>query len=116
MPLEELPVTLKEIIDCCSELKVREKRCMTEEFIELVFNNDEIIEWQRILTAFLGEPIKPEGQEPSKTDLALTARTGGIRINQTLYEAEFEDETIVAKFWPWEDKMHTTLRMALLAK
>lgn len=109
-------MTLKEIIDCCSEFKVREKRCMTEEFIELVFSNEQIDEWQRVLTAFLGSPIKPEGQEPSDEDLALTAGTGGIRIEQTLYENEFDDGVIIAKFWPWKDNRHTTLRMALLVK
>lgn len=109
-------MTLKEIIDCCSELKVREKRCMTEEFIELVFNNEQISEWQRILAAFLGQPIKPEGQSPSDKDLAITADTGGIRVEQTLYEKEFEEGIIIAKFWPWQDDKHTTLRMALLEK
>lgn len=109
-------MTLKEIIDCCSELKVREKRCMTEEFIELVFLNEQISEWQRVLTAFLGLPIKPEGQSPSSKDLAITAGTGGIRVEQTLYEKGFEEGTIIAKFWPWQDNKHTTLRMALLEK
>lgn len=109
-------MTLKEIIDCCSEFKIHEKRCITEEFIELVFTNDEISEWQRVLIAFLGPPIKPQGQEPSESDLKLTANTGGIRIEQTLYEKEFEEGTIIAKFWPWQDNIHTTLRMALLVK
>lgn len=108
-------MTLKEIIDCCSELKVREKRCMTDEFIELVFINEQLSEWQRVLSAFLGEPIKPVGQTPSKKDLDLTAGTGGIRAEQTLYEKEYEEGVIIAKFWPWKDNTHTTLRMALLA-
>ena len=109
-------MTLKEIINCCSEFTIREKRCVTDEFIELVFPNEEIAEWQRVLTAFLGPPIKPEGQEPSEKDLELTAKTGGIRVGQTLYENEFEDGIIIAKFWPWQDNAHTTLRMALLVK
>ena len=111
-----LKMTLKEIIDCCSEFKVHEKRCISEDFIELVFPNQQISEWERVLTAFLGAPIKPEGQEPSDRDLKLTADTGSIRIEQTLYENEFENGIIIAKFWPWKDNIHTTLRMALLAK
>ena len=107
---------LKEIIDCCGELKVYEKRCITDDFIELVFYNDEIDEWHRILTAFLGDPSKPKGQEPSTKDLELTAKTGGIRIDQTLFEKDLSDGTIIAKFWPWQDDTHTTLRMALLLK
>jgi len=107
---------LREIIDCCSGLKVREKRCISDDFIELVFHNEEIEHWHRILVAFLGEPLKPEGQEPSAKDLALTANTGGIRLEQTLFEKEYENGAIIAKFWPWKDQMHITLRMALLEK
>ncbi len=107
---------LKEIIDCCQHLKVREKRCLTDEFIEFVFYNQDVDEWHRILTAFLDKPRKPQGQEPSEKDLMLTAHTGGIRVEQTLFEKDFEDGTIIAKFWPWKDNSHTTLRMAKLNK
>ena len=107
---------LREIIDCCSEFKVSEKRCISADFIELVFHNEEIEQWHRVLVAFLGEPLKPKGQQPSAKDLELTAGTGGIRLEQTLFEKEFENGTIIAKFWPWKDNMHITLRMALLQK
>lgn len=107
---------LKQITDCCRHLKVKEKRCLTEEFVEMVFFNDDASEWQRILMAFLGTPIKPEGHQPTAHDLEVTAGTGGIRREQTLFEKEFENETIIAKIWPWKDQSHTTLRMALLPK
>ena len=107
---------LREITDCFSNLKVVEKRCMTEDFVELVFHSVEVDEWHRILTAFLNEPIKAKGQEPSEKDLAITASTGGIRLDQTLFEKEFENGTVIAKFWPWKDNIHITLRMALLIK
>ena len=87
---------LKEITDCCRHLEVKEKRCLTEEFVELVFFNNDAAEWGRILIAFLGSPVKPEGQEPTARDLELTAKTGGIRFEQTLFEKEFENETIIA--------------------
>jgi hypothetical protein len=107
---------LKEITDCFSGLKVVEKRCITEDFVELVFQNQQVDDWHRILAAFLNEPVKPKGQEPTKKDLQLTAKTGGIRLEQTLFEKEFENGTIIAKFWPWMDNMHITLRMAKLIK
>jgi hypothetical protein len=107
---------LKEITDCFSGLKITERRCISEDFVELVFQKEEVDEWQRILTAFLGSPIKPKGQAPSEKDLALTAKTGGIRKEQTLFEKEFESESIIAKFWPWKDNVHITLRMAKLLK
>lgn len=105
---------LKEIVQQCDHLTIIEKRCDTDEFVDLVFSNDEIEEWHRILSRALDAPRKPEGQPPSDQDLQITAKTGGIRTNQTLYEKEFGDTTIIAKFWPWENKKFTTLRMALL--
>lgn len=107
---------LKEIIDSCSHLKVIENRCVTNDFIDIVFINEEIEEWQRILSSFLGAARKPQGQPPSRRDLEITSKTGGIRLNQTLFEREFEEGTVIAKFWPWQDGRHTTLRMALLLK
>jgi hypothetical protein len=105
---------LKEIIKQCSHLKIVEKRCETEEFIDLVFNSEDADEWQRILSRILDAPRKPKGKAPSDRDLQLTSKTGGIRINQTLFEKEFDNTTVIAKFWPWDNNQHTTLRMALL--
>jgi hypothetical protein len=107
---------LKEIIDGCSHLKVIESRCVTDDFIDIVFSNEDLEEWQRILSSFLGVPRKPRGQPPSRSDLEITSNTGGIRVNQTLFEREFEEGIIIAKFWPWQDGRYTTLRMALLLK
>lgn len=107
---------LKDILEGCKHLRIVEQRCNTQEFVDLVFENKDIEEWQRILTAFLGAPRKPKGQEPSNGDLKITARTGGIRIEQTLFEKDFQENTIIAKFWPWKDDQHTTLRMAALYK
>lgn len=105
---------LKDIIEQCSHLKVVEKRCETEEFVDLVFENEEIEEWYRLLSRLLDTPTKPKGQAPSDRDLQVTSKTGGIRTNQTLFEKKFGEVTIVAKFWPWDNNKYTTLRMALL--
>lgn len=105
---------LKKIIDHCSHLSVVEERCISEEFVELVFINEQVDKWAEILTTHLGPPRKPSGQAPSDRDLQLTSHTGGIRIEQTLFEKEFDNATVIAKFWPWKDNNHTTLRMALL--
>lgn len=112
----QLSLQLREITDCFSTLKVIEKRCLNDEFVELVFQKTEIDEWHRILSAFLGNPTKPQGKEPSVKDLEITSTTGGIRLDQTLFEHEFENGTIIAKFWPWQDDSHITLKMALLMK
>ncbi len=107
---------LKEIFDRCRHLKIYEKRSLSTEFIELVFYNEDVSEWFNLLSSFLGPPVKPEGQQPSQKDLDITAKTGSIRVEQTLFEKEFDEGIIIAKFWPWKDNVHTTLRMALLIK
>ena len=84
----QISLQLKEITDCFGSLKISEKRCLSEEFVELVFQDDEITEWHRIVSAFLGEPTKPDGTEPSAKQLEITSSTGGIRLNQTLFEQE----------------------------
>jgi hypothetical protein len=95
-------------------LEVTQTRVMHEDYIEVVFLNRDFDAWHDILSANLGEPRKPAGREPSSSDQALTRGTGGIWINQTLFERCFGNETVIAKFWPWQDEEHTTLKMALL--
>lgn len=107
---------LKEILEGCKHLRIVEQRCNTQEFIDIVFDNKDIDEWQRILSGLLGAPRKPKGQEPTNGDLKITAKTGGIRIEQTLFEKDFPENTIIAKFWPWKDDRYTTLRMSTLLK
>lgn len=105
---------LREITDCCVHLDVQEKRCEREDLFELVFFQKDVAEWGRILAAFLGDPVKPSGKAPTAKDLEITEGTGSIRIEQTLYEKNFDDGVIIAKFWPWQDGNYITLRMAML--
>lgn len=107
---------LATIIKQFDQLEVTEKRCITDEFVDLVFLNSELSSWYRLLSDILGAPVKPQGKKPSAKDLELTSNTGGIRVEQTLFEKDFDEGTVIAKFWPWKDNHHTTLRMALLLK
>jgi len=107
-------MTLNEILIRCNSLEIHETRSENEEYYELVIYNKDLEEWSRILADILGPARKPKGVEPTDGDLHLTKASGGIRINQTLFEKEFQTATVIAKFWPWEDNTHTTLKMALL--
>jgi len=107
---------LNKILQNCGRLEVVEKRCVTDDFVDLVFLNKDLTSWQHILSETLGSPVKPEGQAPSMENLQVTSKTGGIRIEQTLFEKEFDEGTVIAKLWPWKDNEHTTLRMALLLR
>ena len=109
-------MTLKEIIEKCGRLSVREKRCITDEYGELVFYNREIDEWNKTFADIFGPAIKPAGSKPTEDDLDLTRDYGGIWIDQTLFRKNFDGVTIIAMFWPWQDAIHTTLKMALVEK
>jgi hypothetical protein len=109
-------MTLKEIIERCSKLRVQERRHQDETYGELVFYNEEIDEWHRILSEVLGPPAKPAGIRPTKDMLRMTEDYGGIQTSQTLFMREFDDFTVIAMFWPWQDGEHVTLKITLLEK
>jgi hypothetical protein len=105
---------LKEIIEKCSTLNVYKKRCITDKYCELVFYSKDIDEWNKVFTDIFGQAIKPVGTKPTKDDLHLTKDCSGIYDNQTLFKKEFDDATIIAMFWPWQDGTLTTLKITVL--
>lgn len=109
-------MTFDDILLKAKDLGVHERRSLSSEYCELVFFGKDLEAWFDILSSVLGEPRKPAGSEPTASDLDLTNKTGGIRANQTLFEKDFDGETVIAKFWPWDDGEHITLKMAVLFK
>jgi hypothetical protein len=107
-------MTLKEIMKKCRPLSISEMRRNGNEFCELVFYNKDIDEWNEIFADILGHPIKPAGVEPTEDDQYFTRDYGGTWLDQTVFRKEFDDVTVIAMFWPWQDGIHTTLKMALL--
>ena len=106
-------MTLEELSERYSNLNICEKRTTTDEFRELVFYSKEIDDWTKVIASFLGAPIKPPGVKPSKQDRHLTEKFGGISDNQTLFS---DEKSLIAMFWPWQDEVHTTLKIARLKK
>lgn len=107
---------LKKIIEACGTLKIQEKRCISDTYCELVFYSKDTDEWNKKFDEAFGRAKKPAGEKITKEDLRLTEHYGGIRDDQTLYKKEFENTTLIAMFWPWQDGLHTTLKMAVLEK
>ena len=70
----------------------------------------------QVFKNILGPAVKPAGVKPTENDLQLTRDYGGIWINQILFKKEIGNVTFIAMFWPWQDDIHTTLRMAFLEK
>jgi len=104
---------LREIVEKFDKLDIYEKRSITDKYCELVFYSKDTKKWSEILAGFLGQAVKPAGEEPTKDDLLLTKGYGGIHKNQTLFKKELGNAVIIAMFWPWQDGTFTTLKAAL---
>jgi hypothetical protein len=109
-------MTLKEIIKKFGTLRISKVRRNSDEFCELVFYNKDTDEWNKLFTDILGHAAKPAGMEPTDEDQYLTKDYGGIWFNQTVFKREFDDVTVIAMFWPWQNGIQTTLKIARLKK
>ena len=109
-------MTIREVTEKCSVLNVHQQRCITDDYSELVFYSKEIDAWNKLFTDIFGPAIKPVGVKASKDDLRLTKDYGGVNENQALFKKELDDANLIAMFWPWQDGIHTTLRVATLKK
>jgi len=107
-------MTLKDILSKISHININEKRTISDEYSELVFLNKDIEELYKIFTDIFGQPLKKQGAKPSKDILRLTKDYGGVWENQTLFQKDNEQSIIIAMFWPWQDSLHTTLKMAAI--
>ena len=109
-------MTLKEILEKCSMLRVVTERDYSDECVELIIRKEEIIQWNGILEDILGPPVKPAGAAPRRKDRSLTEDYGGITDSQILFYQEFEDISVIAMFWPWGDGESVTLKMVCLKR
>jgi len=109
-------MTIKEIFEKCKTLNIYEERSFDDGYLELVFYTKETEQWDKVLVDILGSAVKPAGRKPAPDDLELTKEFGGVYDNQTLYKKEFDNGVIVAMFWPWQDAVRTTLKVALVKK
>lgn len=109
-------MNINDILEKGKTLDIYEKRSCTDQYAELVFESRQKDKWDNILTSTLGPAVKPAGKKPSAEDQELAKSYGGIYGNQVLYRKEFDGNIIIAMLWPWQDGIHTTLKLALLDK
>jgi len=107
---------LKEIIAGLSALGIYEKRDIGDEYCELVLYNNETDRWVEIITDTLGDAVKPPKTKANEEHIRLTEEYGGVYVDQTLFKKEFGDDIVIAMLWPWGDRTHTTIKIALLRK
>jgi len=107
---------LKEIIEKCKTLNIYEERFVADNYYEIVFYTKDNDQWAKLFTEILGPVVKQVGIGPSKEDAELTQKYGGVRDNQTLFKKQVGNTIIAAMFWPWQDEVRTTLKVAFIAK
>jgi len=107
---------LREIVGKFKTLSVYEERFIADNYYEVVFYTKDNDRWFKLFTEILGPVTKPAGTAPTKEDAELTKKYGGVRANQTLFKGEMGNTNVVAMFWPWQDEVRTTLKIAFITK
>jgi len=107
---------LNDIVVLFDEFEVYQRRTVNDNYCELVFYTKDTDKWSDFFTSQLDQPIKLPGSKPSKDDELITKDYGGIYNEQTLFKKEVESSIVIAMFWPWQDGINTTLKLAVLDK
>ncbi len=104
-------MTFRDFLAQLQTLKVEESRAQTEDYFEAVISKDSLDPWHKILTAYFGPPLKPEGDAPSGKASRYAEPYGGIRREQTMYFREEGDICETAFLWPWGSGTRITLKV-----
>jgi hypothetical protein len=109
----EKNMKLQEITDNFGKLEIFEKRCIDDEYAEIVIFTEYLDHCSKILEDFLGPAVKPSDLEPSKNHKKVADEFGGILKNQTLFQKDYDNIMVIAMFWPWENGKQVTLKIAI---
>jgi hypothetical protein len=107
---------LKKFAKKFDSLRIHEKRKLTDKLYEVVFYSEDEEQWTKIFVAEFGPPIKKKGDSLPKDEQHWISNTHGIWEDQTLFGKIIDDGIAIAKFQPWKDGVHVTLRMMVLTK
>ena len=92
-------------------LKLAEKRTQTVDYLEVVVERDNLESLCKVLDAYFGIPLKPEGQLPSGKANQLAKPYGGIRQDQTMYCRQDSQHDEYALLWPWGNGIRVTAKI-----
>ena len=107
---------LKKFVKKLESLRIHEKRSLTDKLYDIVFYSEDIKLWTKIFEAEFGPPIKKKGDPLPEDEQHWISDTGGIWEDQTLYGEFIHNGIAIAKFQPWQDGKHITLKMMVLKK
>lgn len=92
-------------------LRIEELRAQGEEYFEAVISKADLDPLHKILMAYFGPPLKPEGQLPSGEANRRAESYGGIRKDQTMYFRQDGDHSECALLWPWGNGIRITVKV-----
>ena len=107
---------LKKFIKKFDSLRIHEKRSLTDKLYEIIFYSEDEKQWAKIFEAEFGPPIKKKGDPLPADEQHWISDTGGIWEDQTLYGEFIHNGIVIAKFQPWQDGKHITLKMMVITK
>lgn len=105
---------LTEVLARLQGLEIYERRSVTNELAELVFENKNALVWHQQLASILGPALKSPGAKGNAEVKKLAKPFGGIRSKQSLYYKSFGDYALMAMFWPWQNGRCTTCKIHYL--
>ncbi|MFA7255860.1 MAG: hypothetical protein WC133_07215 [Candidatus Omnitrophota bacterium] len=104
-------MTFQEFLTQIQTLRIEESRAQTEDYFEAVISKEGLDPLHKILTAYFGPPIKPEGHSPSGEANRRAKPYGGIRKDQTMYFRRNGDQCECALLWPWGSGTRITIKV-----
>jgi hypothetical protein len=104
-------MTFRDFLAELQTLKIEELRAQSEEYFEAVISRTHLDPLHKILTAYFGPPLKPEGQSPSGEANQRAKPHGGIRKDQTMYFRQDGDHAECALLWPWGNGICITVKI-----
>jgi hypothetical protein len=93
------------------EVKFDSLRMDCDNYLEAVVLKEEVSKLVNRLNSVLGSPVWPSNQRLSLEVRQVIDSFGGIMPGQTLYFRNQGSDVIFAMLWPWQDGVHTTLKV-----
>jgi len=86
-------------------------RIDSDNYFEAVIVKNELAELTTRLQRLFGSPVQPSDKRLSLQVQEMIKEFGGIRPDQSLYFWNEGKDAIFAMLWPWQDGLHTTVKI-----
>lgn len=86
-------------------------RADTDNYFEGVLIKEELVKLTGILDKFFGAPALPSHNKLSPQIQKIIDSFGGVMSGQALYFWNQGNDAIFAMLWPWQDGLHTTVKI-----